>query len=102
MAKELTFHANFRDGSLYLGCKRGILRIDSVPMVRASKFDLKSRQGPVWQECFPRLRLDRLFRMIDGWACRMTGILGRAPQDAFSVIGLRRTHGRRRRRAWSF
>ncbi|MEI8372165.1 MAG: hypothetical protein WCJ35_04925 [Planctomycetota bacterium] len=65
MAQELMFHANFRGGSLYLGCKRGILRIDSVPMVRASKFDLKSRQGSVWQECFPRLRLDRLFRVID-------------------------------------
>ncbi len=65
IAKELMFHANFRDGSLYLGCKRGILLIDSVPMARASKFDLKSRQGPVWQECFPRLKLDRLFRVID-------------------------------------
>ncbi len=65
MAKGLMFHANFRDGSLYLGCKRGILRIDSGPAVRASKFDLKSRQGPVWQECFPRLKLDRLFRVID-------------------------------------
>ena len=65
MAPRLTFYATFRNGSLHLGCNRGILRIDSVPMVRASKFDLKFRQGPMWQECFPRLRLDRLFRLID-------------------------------------
>ena len=90
------FHANFRDGSLYLGCKRGILRIDSVPAVRASKFDLKSRQGPVWQECFPRLKLDRLFRVIDvlglldnwdSWTCS-TGRVQRhwAAPDTWATV----------------
>lgn len=65
MAPRLTFYATFRDGSLHIGRKRGILRIDSAPTVRAAKLDLKSSQGPAWEECFPRFRLDRLFRVID-------------------------------------
>lgn len=65
MAPRLTFYATFRDGSLHVGRNRGVLRIDSVPAIRASKFDLKSNQKPAWEECFPRLRLDPLFRLVD-------------------------------------
>ena len=91
MSGRLTFHATFRDGSLYLASRRGILRIASSPTVWAAKIDLNSCQGPAWAESFPRFRLDRLFRLIeklgmessgDSWTYS-TGGLGRfwAPPD---------------------
>ena len=85
MAARLTFYATFRDGGFYLGCKRGILRIESAPTVRASKLDLKSCQGPAWVECFPRLRIDRLFRVIDE-----LGLLDNADSWTWPTRGVQR------------
>ncbi len=88
----LSFYAAFRDGALHLGSTRGILRIEVVPAVKATKLDLKSPAGPHWQACFPRLRLDRLLHLVDKlgldtppdwWASRERSFL--APPDVLDT-----------------
>ena len=63
--QQLSFYARFRDGSLHIASKRGILQIEAMPAVTARRFDLKSPTGPFWEDCFPRLRLDRLVCLVD-------------------------------------
>ena len=57
--------------ALYLATRRGVLCIQTHP-VRAVRFDLEAEPVPTWRECFPRLRFDEMFRLIDRTAAPIT------------------------------